>query len=152
MIRPGEIADLPAITRIRTSVAENHLSTEQMAEIGITHDSIAAELRDGHLACWVAMEGDAIAGFSMADRRDGSIFALFMDAAQEGKGHGSALLAACEHWLARQGHAEARLTTGRDTRAFAFYRRRGWTETGETAGHFAEDAVLVKALRAGQPD
>ena len=95
MIRPGQIADLPAIMRIRTSVAENHLSVEQMVEIGITNDSIAAEMTDGDLGCWVAMDGGEITGFSMADRRDGSIFALFMDANHEGKGHGSALLAAC---------------------------------------------------------
>jgi GNAT superfamily N-acetyltransferase len=146
MIRPGQIADLPAITRIRTAVTENHLSVEQMAEMGITHDSIAAEMNDGHLGCWVAMEGGSIAGFSMADRRDGSIFALFMDAACEGKGHGSALLAVCEAWLKQQGHAEAHLTTGRDTKALAFYLRRGWRQTGEVADHFAEDAVLVKGL------
>ena len=52
-----------------------------------------------------------------------------------------------EDWLRNKGHAEACLTTGRDTRAFAFYLRRGWRETNETAGHFAEDAVLRKALR-----
>ncbi|MCA3561233.1 MAG: hypothetical protein IOC82_09440 [Aestuariivirga sp.] len=68
MIRAGRIAGLPSIIRIRTAVAENHLSVEQMAERGITQDSIAAELRGGHLACWVAMEGDAIAGFSLADQ------------------------------------------------------------------------------------
>ncbi len=147
MIREGAIADLPEITRIRTSVAENHLSVEQMAEIGITHDSIAAEMAAGDLGCWVAVDGAAITGFAMADRRDGTIFALFMDAAHEGKGHGSALLGACEDWLRNKGHAEACLTTGRDTRAFAFYLRRGWRETNETAGHFAEDAVLRKALR-----
>jgi GNAT superfamily N-acetyltransferase len=92
------------------------------------------------------VDSAAITGFAMADRRDGSIFALFMDAAHEGKGHGSALLAACEDWLQNKGHAEACLTTGRDTRAFAFYLRRGWRETNETAGHFAEDAVLRKTL------
>lgn len=146
MIRPGQVEDFPAITRIRTGVTENHLSVEQMAELGITHQSIAADMNDGHLACWVAVEDGAIAGFSMADRRDGSIFALFMDAACEGKGHGSALLAACEDWLKRQGHAEARLTTERRSRAFAFYLRRGWRETGEVAGHFEEDAVLAKSL------
>jgi GNAT superfamily N-acetyltransferase len=146
MIRPGTITDLAEITRIRTSVTENHLSVEQMAEIGITHESIAAEMTEGSLACWVALDGAAITGFSMADRRDGSVFALFMDAAHEGKGHGSALLAACETWLKQQGHAAARLTTGRDTKALAFYLRRGWSETDEVAGHFAEDAVLVKPL------
>lgn len=146
MIRAGEIADLPEITRIRTSVTENHLSVEQMAELGITHDTIGAEMRAGDLGCWVALEGGAIAGFSMADRRDASIFALFMDSAHEGKGHGTVLLAACEAWLRQHGHAEARLTTERDSRAFRFYLRRGWRDTGETAGHVAEDAVLRKAL------
>ena len=66
MIREGAIADLPEITRIRTSVAENHLSVEQMAEIGITHDSIAAEMAAGDLGCWVAVDGAAITGFAMA--------------------------------------------------------------------------------------
>ena len=146
MIRAGQIADLPEITRIRTAVTENHLSLAQMAEMGITHATIGAAMGEGHLGCWVATDGEAIAGFSMADRRDGSIFALFMDEAHEGKGHGSALLAACEAWLKQQGHAVARLDTGRDTRAFAFYQRRGWRETGEVAGHFTEDAVLVKTL------
>lgn len=146
MIRSGQIADLATITRIRTSVTENHLSVEQMAEIGITHESIAADMTDGSLACWVAVEGGEIVGFSLADRRDGNVFGLFMDAAHEGRGHGSALLSACEAWLRQHGHAEARLTTGRATRAFAFYLRRGWQETGETDGHFAEDAVLRKPL------
>lgn len=146
MIRAGVIADLPEITRIRTAVTENHLSVEGMAALGITQDSIAADLRDGHLACWVAMEGDAIAGFSMADRRDGSIFALFMDSKHEGKGHGSALLAACEDWLRQQGHAEARLSTERDSRAFRFYLKRGWRESDIGNAHTGEDANLTKPL------
>lgn len=146
MIRAGHAGDLPRIMAIRTAVAENHLSVEQMAEIGITGQSIAQDMAAGDLGCWVAEDDGIVTGFSMADRRDGKIFALFMDAAYEGKGHGSALLAACEAWLKSAGHAEASLTTGRDTRAFAFYLRRGWRETGEVAGHFAEDAVLRKAL------
>lgn len=146
MIRHGQPADMDRIMHIRTGVAENHLSVEQMAEIGITEQSIIDEMAAGDLACWVAEENGVVTGFSMADRRDASIFALFMEAAHEGKGHGSALLAACESWLKAEGHAEASLTTGRDTRAFAFYLRRGWHETGEVAGHFAEDAVLRKAL------
>lgn len=109
MIRPGQVGDLPAITRIRTAVTENHLSVEGMAERGITQESIAAEMREGHLACWVALEAGDIAGFSMADRRDGSIFALFMAAAHEGKGHGAALLAACEDWLRQHGTEKPRL-------------------------------------------
>ena len=146
MIRPGRVSDLPEITRIRISVRENHLSVEQMAELGITHASIATRMAAGDLGCWVAENNATLAGFSMADRTGGEVFALFVDPAHEGKGHGSALLQACEDWLKQEGFAAARLNTARGTRAHAFYLRRGWRETGETAGHFAEDAVLAKPL------
>ena len=69
MIREGAIADLPEITRIRTSVVDNHLSVDQMAEIGITLDSIAAEMTSGHLGCWVAMDGAAITGLTGVKKR-----------------------------------------------------------------------------------
>ena len=146
MIRPGVLADFPEITRIRTAVTENHLSIEQMAEMGITHESLDGDMRAGHLACWVSTEDNVITGFSMADQRNGTVFALFMDIAHEGKGHGTALLATCEDWLRQKGHAEVGLSTERNSRAFRFYLRRGWHDTGTAAGRFAEDAVLMKTL------
>lgn len=133
MIRKGPITDLPAITRIRTSVTENHLSVEQMAQIGITHDTLGGMMQSGALGCWVAED-------------DGEIFALFLDREHEGKGYGSALLNACETWLRQNGVAVASLATDPATRAFSFYQRRGWQPTGETAGHFATDAILTKRL------
>lgn len=84
-------------------------------------------------AFWVFEEGGAIHGFSSADPRDGSIFALFMDRASEGRGIARQLLdAACRH-LAAAGHATAWLSTDAGTRAARFYRLQGWTETGRTA-------------------
>lgn len=146
MIRKGEAADMRAITRVRTSVTENHLSVAQMAAIGITPEGITADMEAGHLGCWVSEADGEIVGFSMADRRDGNVFALFVLPGHEGKGHGSALLEACEAWLKAKGLAEARLDTGAGTKAHAFYLRRGWRLTGEKAGHFAEDDVFRKAL------
>jgi GNAT superfamily N-acetyltransferase len=146
MIRKGPITDLPAITRIRTSVTENHLSVEQMAQIGITHDTLGGMMQSGALGCWVAEDDGKIAGFAMAHRGDGEIFALFLDREHEGKGYGSALLNACETWLRQNGVAVASLATDPATRAFSFYQRRGWQPTGETAGHFATDAILTKRL------
>ncbi len=146
MIRAGLPSDMDDIVRIRTSVRENHLSVEQMAEIGITPQSILADMAAGNLGVWVAEDDGGVVGFSMANRQTGEIFALFMDEAHEGKGHGTALLAACEQWLKRQGHSEARLTTGRGTRAHQFYLGRGWQLTGEISGHFAEDDVFTKKL------
>jgi GNAT superfamily N-acetyltransferase len=146
VIREGKPSDLPEIIRIRTSVKENHLSIEQMAAVGITPLSLINDMRAGNIGCWVAESGEALAGFSMADRRDASIFALFIDPRHEGKGYGGALLAACEDWLRSQGHALASLGTGRETKAFGFYLRRGWEPTGEISGHFAGDAVLRRKL------
>src|SRR5437773_9771324 len=44
MIRKARPEDLPAITQVRISVTENHLSVEQMAERGITPESVIAEM------------------------------------------------------------------------------------------------------------
>jgi GNAT superfamily N-acetyltransferase len=146
MIREAHPSDMDAIVHVRTHVIENHLSVEQMAEIGITPQSILADIAAGHLGCWVAEDQRRVIAFAMADRRDANIFALFVLPEHEGKGHGSALLARCEAWLRQHGHAEARLDTGRGTKAFDFYLRRGWRRTTEKSGHFAEDDVFRKDL------
>jgi GNAT superfamily N-acetyltransferase len=117
-----------------------------MAELGITPESIIAEMESGDLGCWVAEDVGRVIAFSMADRRDASIFALFVLPDHEGRGHGTRLLDACERWLRAQGHRSASLTTGRGTKAHDFYLRRGWQVTGEIAGHFAEDDVFRKDL------
>jgi hypothetical protein len=53
-IRNAVEADIPAIFAVRTSVRENHLSVEQMAEMGITSGSISQFLRN-ELCIWVAV-------------------------------------------------------------------------------------------------
>lgn len=143
MIRRARPGDMPAITHIRISVTENHLSVEQMAERGITPESVLADITSGDLGCWVVeVEGEVIA-FSMADRRDASIFALFTLPGREGRGLGSALLARAEAWLAEMGHNEAWLTTASGSRAATFYASKGWrmTEEGEPG-----DAFFRKSL------
>ena len=69
-------------------------------------------------------------GFSMADRRDSQIFALFVLPEHEGKGVGTSLLTRATDWLEYQGKREAWLTTGLGTRADRFYVARGWTAAG----------------------
>lgn len=146
MIHNGRPDDIGAISHVRTSVTENHLSTEQLAEIGITPHSILEDIAAGQLGRWVAEVEGAVLTFAMAGKPDGSVFALFALPGHEGKGVGSALLACCESWLKQQGHATAKLDTGRESKAYDFYLHRGWRPTGETAGHFAVDHVLIKDL------
>lgn len=131
MIRLARAEDLPAMTAIRISVKENHMTIEQMAERGITPEATLADMAAGDLGAWVAEENDAIVAFAMADRRDGSLFALFTKPGCEGRGHGSALLATGESWLINKGHRQAWLTTATDSRAAAFYALRGWRTTDE---------------------
>lgn len=131
MIRQARADDLPAMTVIRIAVTENHMSVEQMAERGITPQATLAEMAAGDLGAWVAEDKDGIVAFAMADRRDASLFALFTKPGCEGKGYGSALLAAAEAWLAAMGHKEAWLTTAADSRAAVFYDLKGWRATEE---------------------
>ena len=142
MIRVGTPADLSQITHVRTSVIENHLSIEQMAERGITHVSITTLMQTGDLGCWVAEADGRVVAFSMADKRDGNIFALFTLPEHEKKGFGTQLLRCCESWLKDQGLKEARLDTGRASKAVGFYVRQGWKEAGDS--DFATDDILLK--------
>jgi GNAT superfamily N-acetyltransferase len=146
MIRLGTIDDLPQISIVRTSVRENHLSIEQMAKAGITPQGIAEQMTSGALKCWVAEHDLVIVGFSMAERDTANIFALFVLPDFEGRGLGSMLLEESEAWLRELGHSHAILNTEPGTRAFAFYRRKGWEEMGTVSGLVAEDMMMRKTL------
>ncbi|MFZ5674554.1 MAG: GNAT family N-acetyltransferase [Pseudomonadota bacterium] len=143
MIRVARAEDMPAMTAIRISVVENHMSIEQMAERGITAETTLAEMAAGDLGAWVAEDDGDIVAFAMADRRDASLFALFTKPGCEGRGHGSALLAAAEAWLAETGHEEAWLTTATGSRAARFYALKGWRATDEGD---AGDTLFRKTL------
>ncbi len=145
MIRKERASDVPEITHVRTSVSENHLSVEQMADRGITRDGIIAEMAAGHLGCWVAEDQGRIVAFSMADRRTGNIFALFTLPGFEGRGFGSTLLACCEDDLRTHGFSTAHLDTTPDTAAHRFYLRRGWREYKKPGGNTL-DVYLSKFL------
>ncbi|MDX2204759.1 MAG: GNAT family N-acetyltransferase [Hyphomicrobiaceae bacterium] len=122
-------ADLPAITRVRTSVTENHLSIAQMAERGISNESVAASLRTDAKG-WVAICGGEIVAFSIANRTTPSIFGLFVLPAFEGRGIGGHLLDLATQWIWTSGAERIWLETRQGTRAEAFYRSRGWIATG----------------------
>ena len=123
--REAREADLPAMTVVRTSVAENHLSVAQMAARGITNASVAASF-GADAKGWVAERDGAIVAFAIADRASGAIFALFVMPGDAGRGIGGRLLARAVGWLWDNGAARAWLETREGTRAAAFYARRGW--------------------------
>ena len=81
---------------------------------------------------WQEADG-LVTGFSGSDKRDGSIWALFVAPGHEGKGIGRALLATACDALRNAGHREAWLTTSPGTRAERHYRAAGWTASGHSA-------------------
>ena len=131
MIRKATTADRPRITDVRLAVRENRLGNP--AKVAETARWIYE-----NSTFWVWEEGGAVQGFSAADPRDGTIFALFVHPDYEGRGIGRALLPrACDE-LRAAGHSEATLNTEPGTRAERFYRTDGWREVGRQ-----EDGQIV---------
>jgi len=82
---------------------------------------------------WIAEdEAGRALGFSMADRAQGTVFALFVRPDAERRGAGRTLLAEAEAWLFAQGWTEIWLLTGVDPalRAHHVYRKAGWNAVG----------------------
>ena len=131
LFREATAADVPGITRVRTSVIENAMTREQLDARGITEESVVASFLADSKG-WVALDGDEIAGFSIADRASGSIFALFVLPAHERRGIGSRLHDLALGWLWQNNAERVWLTTDPQSKAARFYERRGWRVTGAT--------------------
>ena len=147
-IRIANQADVETLFDIRTSVSENYQSREEIAELGITPESVNAMLQ-ADCQAWIAeLEGQAI-GFSLADRAEATIVGLFVRPQFEQMGAGRRLIEAAERWLSANGTREAWLLTGNDPnlRAYGFYRHLGWIPAGvQTDGMFAGEMKFVKQL------
>lgn len=109
---------------IRTSVGENHLSYQQLTEMGITETAVGHMIEAAPCA-WVAEENGVITGFAIADKETASLFALFVRPEFEGQGFGHALLKAAEGYLFHFCE-KIRLVTAAGTRAQMFYQKLGW--------------------------
>jgi GNAT superfamily N-acetyltransferase len=127
--REATAADMPGIARVHFSVRENILTPEQLRERGITNESVAASFLTTSKG-WVAERDGEIVAFAIADRESRSLFALFVLPEHERQGLGSRLLTTSLDWLRANGATEVWLTTGPDTTAAGFYKRRGWIATG----------------------
>ena len=131
-VRIATSADIPALFSVRTSVRENHLDLEQLAERGVTPSSIAAALAHGEARAWVVEDAGEVVAFSMADAGRATVFALFVLPEAEQRGYGRALLEAAEAWLFASGWTTIWLNTGKEPhyRAHQLYRAAGWELVG----------------------
>lgn len=137
IIRRARQGDHPRITEIRMAVKENILSDPGRVTI---EDYIW--FRD-HPGIWVWEENGDILGFSAADTRDGSIWALFVDPKHEQRGIGRRLFEKVLDVLRDDGHRISWLTTDSGSRAEGLYRAAGWKVIGTSP---RGEAILLGIL------
>lgn len=123
-LRAAIPADLPRIYEIRRGTAENQLTDPSL----VTNEEVAWYL--DHAIFLVSEDEDAVQGFTCANHQTGYVWALFVIENAQGRGHGSALLREAVARLVRLGHRQAFLSTGRRTKAEAFYLAKGWQPMG----------------------
>ena len=127
IIREATLVDIPALVEVRASVKENVLTSH------IPIERIAAGLETRGRG-WVAEQEGRVIGFSMADREESMIWALFLLPEWEGRGLGRRLLAQAVEWLCGEGSESIFLTTEAGSRAEGFYAHLGWVRAGMTDG------------------
>ena len=123
-IRQATMADAPGIWRIRYAVTENTLTPGY-----ITDEDVRQSLEDTGRG-WVSEVDGAMTGFAIGNARTGNIWALFIDPAWQGQGHGARLHDVMVEWLFAQGLELLWLNTGTGTKARRFYEARGWLDRG----------------------
>lgn len=126
-IREAQLEDIETLFKIRTSVVENYLSRQELANLDITPATVAIMLQTDCCA-WVAEIDEKLIGFSIADAAQTTVFALFILPAYEGRGVGRALIEKAEQWLWSLGFTEIWLLTTNNPklRAYGFYQHLGW--------------------------
>ena len=145
-IRIAQRDDIDTLFEIRTSVIENHQSREEIAELGITSESVAKMLKTDCCA-WVAEIDDRPIGFSIANATEKTIFGIFVLPSFECQGAGRTLMQAAENWLWSKGVNEIWLVTGKDPslRAYGFYIHLNWIPVGiEPDGNFRGEMKFIK--------
>ncbi len=126
-VRPAQSQDIETLFEIRTSVKENYQSREEIAQLGITPETVA-EMLQTDCCAWVAeIEGRSI-GFSIANATQRTILGMFVLPSFEGLGAGRLLMREAETWLWEKGSEEIWLITDNDPklRAYGFYLHLGW--------------------------
>ena len=134
-------SDIEGIFDVRISVKENHLSREEMEQMGITESSVIDMIEKNRCA-WVAVDNGKIIGFSMILPDEGSLFAAFVLPEYEGRGVGRSLVQLAEQELFKH-HEVAWLETDKNSRAAKFYKRLGWVEKENVS----ESDIRLEKLR-----
>lgn len=128
-LRQATRDDTAELWRVRYAVTENTLTPGRISDAEL--HAYLEELGRGWVIELEPAPNLKIAGFAIADARDGHIWAMFVDPALHGRGYGRQLHDVMVGWLFAQGHERLDLGTQPGSRAEAFYRRAGWRPLGD---------------------
>ena len=124
-IRLAAVADIQAMHDIRLSVRENQLEDPGSVQPEDYRYRLEVSGRG-----WVAETDGRVVGFAIGEASTGSVWALFVDPAWEGRGVGRTLQTVMLEWLFAAGAETVCLSTTPGTRAERFYLASGWTAAG----------------------
>lgn len=124
VFREATIDDIKRIQVVRHLVKENVLSNPAL----VTDEDCREYIMERGKG-WVCEVDETIVGFAIADLKENSIWALFLQPGFEGKGIGKKLLEIMLDWYFAVTKEKVWLTTTPGTRAEAFYKKAGWKET-----------------------
>jgi ribosomal protein S18 acetylase RimI-like enzyme len=127
MLRVATHADILRLTEIRGAVRENRHADPS----NVTLADYSWFIDRGAIHVWE--KDECIQGFSAGDPRDGSIWALFVCPAFEGRGIGQTLIDAACRSLLNAGYQNVTLSTESESRAQHFYLRNGWISKGQSS-------------------
>lgn len=125
LIREATVADIKRIQVVRHLVKENVLSDPSLVTDADCEEYITQRGKG-----WVSEVDGLVVGFAIADLKDNSIWALFLQPEYEGKGIGRKLHDKMLGWYFSNSNETVWLTTSPNTRASMFYRKAGWKEVG----------------------
>lgn len=125
-IRPD---DVPSLFDVRVATWHNDRGREELATLGITHESVLLMLAESHCG-WLCEVDARVVGFAMGNKYSGEMWVIAVLREYEGNGIGKRLLSVVEEWLWSEGWTEIWLTTDLDEtiRAVGFYRHLGWAD------------------------
>jgi GNAT superfamily N-acetyltransferase len=147
-LRDARFEDVPVVLRlIDRAVAAAcgaHYDAGQRAAVCAAYAGALFVEALGPFDAVVAELDGRVAGFAQLDASSGRLRALFVDAAQQGRGLGRALLAEIEARAARAGRA--RVHGAMALNAVPFYERAGYRACGGQE-HLASMGVTVPVVR-----
>ena len=124
-LRPATSADLPRIWEVRHGTVENRLTDPSL----VTDAEVGWYLNEGIFL--VSEDDEGVQGFACANHQTGYVWALFVIDGAKGRGSRNRVAGRSDRAAApSRTSTGAFLTTGPETRAAAFYRSKGWHQTG----------------------